>query len=266
MSLIRRNVTRTIKNSTETTAQSSTPASSALAFNLQTTDAFYVGYNKPFACRHFNLAVVNSVSSTVSVKYWDGTTWTAVEDLVDQTTGFTASGFISWVNANDWTLYALTPVTDVELYWVKITVSVNLHASTSLQSVLNLFSDDNLLRAYYPELITDTRYLPSSRTDFMEQYLAAKDLVVTRLKQSRILDDESQIIDPNEVAVAATHAAAWIIQSPIARAEGDREAADKAYSQMEAELKLVRFDLDLDNTGIIEEVEKEVGNYFLARG
>lgn len=266
MSSIRRNIIRTVLNSTEKTAYTDTVVSDALAFNLLTTDSFYIGHQKPFASRYFLMGVVNTVPSVVSVKYWNGTTWAAVDDLIDQTAGFTKTGFMAWLNEEDWKSQFLASVPDVELYWIKVTVGTNLSATTTLQAVLNLFADDILLRTYYPEIATDTRYLPPGRTDFMEQYVAAKDYVVTRLKQNRVITDESQIIDVNEVAVVATHFAAWMILRPIAESDADQKRVDKIFNDANFELGKVKIDIDQDNDGIIDVQEENSGDVFIARG
>jgi hypothetical protein len=265
MSVIRRNVTRTILNSTETTKQTDTPSSDALTLNIGTSDAFYIGFKAPFASRYFHLSSLNAVSNTLSVYYYNGTTWTAVTDLVDQTVGLTVSGFISWTNETDWKKSTQSPVAE-ELYWIKIVPGATLTSTTALQAVLNLFCDEPLLRAYYPELVTDTRYLPDSRTDFLEQYVAAKDLVVTRLKQDKLITDESQIIDINEVAISAVHATAWVILNPLARTTEERERVGAIWDQFNKELNEVPIDIDTDNSGTIDEEEKEIGQVFKARG
>lgn len=266
MSLLRRNVTRTVKNSTETTTETDSPSASTLAFALTTSDAFYIGCKSPFASRYFAMSTVCSVAGrTVSLKYWNGSDWAAVEDVVDQTLGFTASGFISWQNPGGWAKKALTPITDVELYWIKLTVSGTI-TDAVLQAVLNLFSDDALVRTYYPELISDSRYLPPDRTNYLEQHVAAKDLVVRRLKADGAIRDEAQIIDPNELALAAVHAFAWVLLNPIARSEEDRQRAKDALDDMGMEISRVPFDVDQNEDGKVDEVEKNTGFNFRKRG
>ena len=100
----------------------------------------------------------------------------------------------------------------------------------------------------------------------MDQLVAAKDLVALRLKQDDIIQDESQILDINEVAVAAAHATAWIILSPIAVDEGDVNRAKEAFGNFNHELNKVKLDFDYDNSGIIDEPEKNIGNVFIVRG
>jgi hypothetical protein len=100
----------------------------------------------------------------------------------------------------------------------------------------------------------------------MDQLVAAKDLVVLRLKQDDLIRDESEILDINEVAISATHATAWIILNPIAVDDGDVNRAKEAFTHFNAELNKVKLDLDYDNSGIIEEAEKNIGNAFIVRG
>lgn len=259
-----RNQTRTIKNSTESTLSTGSPTATTLAFNLQTTDAFYVGSKQPFTSRYFKLGTVNAVAGTLTVKYWDGSAYTAVTDVIDQTNNFFNDGWISWTNGTNWVAKAQTGCAE-ELYWIQITVSANMTAGATLQWCGNLFNDSELLRAYYPELITDTRYLPDSRTDFLEQYIAARDLVTRRLKQEHIIQDESQILDIDQVAVAATHATAWIILNPISSQNAEDERAAKAQDEMNKELARVKLSFDYDNSGAIDEVEENTGDVFFVR-
>lgn len=265
MSLVNKNITRTILNSTEKTLYTASASADTLALAMTTSDKLYIGFREKFATRYFLFSTANTNAATLTVKYWDGDSYAAVEDLVDQTLGFTRNGFISWDNVNDWEKHAQAGITDVELYWIEISVSTNLSAGTILQCIENIFCDETLLRSYYPELVTDTSYLPANRTTFMDQYIAAKDLVVLRLKQDEIIEDESQILDVNEVCVAAVHATAWLILNPIARDEGDKERADKMFDNFNRELNASKKSFDFDNSGEVDEDEKNVGTVFIAR-
>jgi len=265
MSVIQRNVTRTVLNATETTSYTKSPSADELTFELDVADNFYIGYKNRFASRYFHFSTLNATARTITVQYWDGTAWDAVEDFVDQTAGFTKSGFLSWVNVSGWNSYALTPIDDKDLYWIKITVNGALDAGTKLQSVLNLFCDENMARVYYPEMISDTRYLPPGRTDYLEQLEAATNLVALRLKQHHIIEDISQVIDINEVAISAVHAFAYVLLNPIAKDESEKESRDEAEINMNKELNRVKLDLDWDKSGVIETNEQNTGNIFIAR-
>ncbi len=266
MGLIRRHVTRVAKDSTDLTAYTDTPSTDSVSLALTTSQKLYLAYKKPFSTRYFHFSTLNTNAATLTVKYWNGSSFVAVEDLIDQTSGFTKNGFISWENLTGWTTREAAPWADQALYWIEITTSANLSAGTILQAVLNIFTDSSLLSRHYPELVDDTRWLPPGKTDFLEQFVAATDMVITRLKQDQIILDESQILDPNEVALAATHFAAHVIYYPVTRDIEEDKRAYAAESKGNKELNKVRLDLDLNNSGVIEDNEKEAGNYFLARG
>ena len=251
--MLDRNVTRVIKNTTEVTSSLQNVVSDATAWNLLDSDFVYIGFRGKFASRHFQMSVANATTSVVSVEYWNGTAWTAVLDVVDQTQGFKQDGWISWVNKGDWKKSTQTPVVDVELYWVRVSVSVSLDAPTSLQSCVNLFSDDELLRVYYPELVSDSRYLPDSRTNFLEQHVAGRDKVILRLKQRRTISDEAQIIDINEVAVAAAHAAAETILRPISQG---REIFKRAQEDFKNEINELTKAIDKNKDGVVSDKER----------
>ena len=258
--MLNRRVTRVVLGSTEITDLVKID-SAAYSFALTTSSELYIGYHGPFAGRYIQIGTANSTASVMSVTYWDGSAWTAVDDLLDQTSvggkTLATSGFVSWVNKGNWVKKAITGIdSDVELYWVKITVSANLHASTTVKSFLNIYNDDNILKAYYPEIISDSAYLPPNETNFLKQYIAAKDLIVLKLKQRRLIDDESQIIDINDVAIAAAHASAWIILRPIARSEETRLAADDAEKAMNKELQELVLGTDQSKDGIVSSSER----------
>jgi hypothetical protein len=255
--MINRRVTRTVYNSTEKTAETSSLQSLPLTFELQTSDSFYVGYHGRFSARYFVIDTANTNAATITVEYWNGSTWTAVTDLVDQTSlggkTLAQSGFMSWENDSTW---AKTTVASLELYWIRIKTSANLSSGTTIQAIQNLFSDDTLLRAYYPELVTNSQYLPEGRTNFLEQHLAAKDLVVLRMKQRQLIDDESQIIDVNDVAIGAVHACAWLIVNPIASSDPSKELRDSALKQFNEEMNRLNKSVDQNNDGVVSEVER----------
>lgn len=264
--LIRNATTRVALNATDITRATDTPSSVTSALVLLTTDALYLAYKKPFASRYFQFGTLNVNAATLTVEYWNGSDFAAVEDIIDQTQGFTANGFVAWVNKTDWQTRQVAPWADAELYWLRIKVSANLSAGTTIQAILNLFTDDDLLSRHYPELVSNTSYLPPGKTNFLEQHVAAADMVITRLKQDQIILDEAQIIDPNQVALSAVHFLAFVILNPIVTTTEERERTDRAKRDGNAELNKVRISLDLNEDGRIDPAEVGDGNLFLARG
>ena len=265
--MLLRNVTRTIYPSVEITQSTQDLSANTTAFVLTTAEFLYVGFQDRFASRYFKMGTANTNSANLTVEYYNQqNTWAEVEDLVDQTNGFTQDGFINWQNKNDWKAFKQTPIDDVALYWVRISTDADLSAGTTIQSVINLYSDDEMLRIYYPELITDSRYLPDSRTDFLEQHQSAKELVVLRLKQRKLISREGQIIDINEVAQAAVHATAYLILNPIATNDTTREMADRAFQNFQLEIKETNLSIDQSGDGVVSEAERrDISSTFVAR-
>lgn len=269
--MINRRITRVVLNTTEVTANYATPDAVQNAFALTTTDELFLGFHGKFASRYVQIHTANANASVMSVTYWDGSAWTAVDDLVDQTSvggnAFAQSGFVSWQNKDNWVERSLTGVdSDVKLFWVKIQVSANLSAGAKVHAILNLFSDDVLLRSYFPEIVTDANYLPSGKTNFLQQHMAAKDLVVLRLKQRKLIDDESQVIDVNDVSTAAVYGCAKIILQPIATSDASKAMLDMAIENFDAEISKVTFAVDENMDGQVEDGEREqVTSFFIER-
>lgn len=261
--MLNRRVTRVVLDTTEVTDLLAHANGADYVPVFTTAKALYVGFHGKFASRYFQVgSVPNAATSALTVEYWDGAAWSAVDDLLDQTSvggkTFARSGFISWVNKENWAASSLPNIDDdVELYWVKITVSADLDAGLALSSILNLFCDDALLRAYFPELLTDTNYLPTGKSNFLDQYIEAKNLVVLRLKQRKIINQESQVIDINDVSVAATYGAAMIILQAIATSEDTEKLLAIARKGFDYELNEVDIAVDQNEDGVIDDSERQ---------
>ena len=270
MGLVNRNVVRTILNAAEVTSQTNDWNANPVAFEIDENDNLYIGWRHRFTTRHFNFVTPNTNTVTVSVEFWDGSDWQGVDDLIDQTNGFKSSGFVSWAMASDkqWQKSTIAPLDTEEefkLFWIRVKVSGALSAGTSLQSILNLFTDDDFVRIYYPELITDTRYRPSGRTDLMDIHVGARNLVVTRMKQLGKIQDESEIIDINQVAIAGAHAFAVTLLKPIAVSEDNRQILEDAKEDLASEISRTFLQVDSDLDGRISEPEKANTDGFITR-
>ena len=161
------------------------------------------------------------------------------------------------MNKEDWVASAQTGLdADVELFWIKLTWDADLNALLEIKTILNVYSDDALLRAYFPELVSDTNFLPANKTNFLDQHIAGKDLVVLRLKQRKLIIDDSQVIDPNDVAIAATYATAKIILQPIATSPAVKELYDLACKGFDEEMGKVTIAVDTNADGILSEPER----------
>ena len=108
--------------------------------------------------------------------YWSNVgAWTSFVDVVDETDGFSRSGFIVWENmAQNWVKKKPADISgitsyahEVELYWVKFTLADNPTAAVLIDAVKFLLSDDRYLNSVFPGI---QNYIPSGQTDFMPQH------------------------------------------------------------------------------------------------
>lgn len=266
MLMLYRNLLRAILNTTEATKKIQSIASDALSFVFLTTDSLYLGFPEKFATRYFVMGQVNSNAATLTVEYWTGSVWASVEDLTDETAGLTSSGWLSWKNVSGWQKKNQSPIVNELLYWIRIKTSANFSTGTTIQAILNLFCDANSLAEFYPELVSDTRYLPPGRSTFNEQFNAGKNMVVQALIQKEMILDESQILVIDEVKIPAVHATAYCILNGIPNPSEDIvDRKTQAMKDMYFWIDQGRFSFDMNKTGDVEEQEKSVGTLFWPR-
>ena len=92
---------------------------------------------------------VNSNSSAVTIKYFDGSGWTSVGTVDDQTLATNSatlshSGTMIWNNIDTNKEFKTSISTSTELYYYLITVSANLHANTKIDFVSGVASQANV--------------------------------------------------------------------------------------------------------------------------
>lgn len=87
-------------------------------------DAAYFGHaTKTFAQIDLNVGTAGAGTWTVTVKYWNGTAWTAVSGLTDGTAAFTTAAGISSITYTLPTDWAKNTVDSVLGYWIQIEVA-----------------------------------------------------------------------------------------------------------------------------------------------
>lgn len=144
---------------------------------LSAMGALYFGRFKPFSAIYAEMKVVNAVAATLTVEYWNGTAWTALESVVDDTNAFARSGFIQFDKPEDW---EATTVNSLEAHFIRIRPSQNVTPTMELQGINIVFSDDQDLRGVYPSILN---FLDSSETSFILRHENARDRVVEQIRK-----------------------------------------------------------------------------------
>jgi hypothetical protein len=235
----------------------------AVALNAS-EDYLYFGRDKQFPMVYVEMGVANQVANTLTIEYWDGTAWTALPGLVDETKGLTRSGAIQFDLAPaDW---AKNTVNALSKNWIRIRPSVTLSASTTIQGMNIVFSDDQDLKGIFPNI---SQYLFSTETTFILRHESARDDIVQRIRNQghaklKVTDGTVENIEPwdllqyEEVRRWSTYLVLENIFSSLQSTE------DGMYMQKAEEFKAKAADaddlfflsLDKDDDGKLDETEK----------
>ncbi|AGG07370.1 hypothetical protein C1O63_1558 [Dehalococcoides mccartyi] len=92
-------------------------------------DGFYFGLNNPFDRVVVNIGTAGVGTWTITWKYYNGVTWTALTIKTDETSHFRTSGLkgCHWVRPLDWTA---TLIAGMNLYWVKSEITAYTSMTT----------------------------------------------------------------------------------------------------------------------------------------
>lgn len=234
-----------------------------------TTDYLYIGSDLPFNHRYFEVSTANANTATVSVDIWDGNSWNAAVDVIDQTsTGgktLAQSGYISWTTDrnNTWgkeatteDIAALSTYKIYDFYWVRLKVSANLSANTALQYVGHKFANDDDLGGYYPDLVSSTIMdaFETGKTNWNEQHFLAAEELIQDIRRARIAWNANQIISWEQFNLAAVHRVAANIMFAFGDDYKDNRA--EALKQYKEAMNLKVFAVDKDEDGRVDESDR----------
>jgi hypothetical protein len=179
-----------------------------------------IGFRKPLRALYFNV-VAQAISTKLSLKYYNGTTFAAVDGLIDFTFGLKQPGFVKWTP--DEVNEAETTLVSEELFWYKINLldadgtSLDTSKSITFRGINVVFADDHDLKGLYP---TIENQLPDGQTTFIRFHEKARDEIITDLRKTGIVIngqmtdtatrknlDQWDLLDIEEVRESATHSA-----------------------------------------------------------
>lgn len=226
-----------------------------------TEDYLYLGLYKPFQKTWVELDVANSVSNTFAIEFYNGTAWTAVENDIDETLGWTRSGFISWdLDQTDW---VANTINSKELFWIRLRPSAD-HAGSVLRGINMVFSDDENLKEEYRGIMD---FKLEADNSFIVTHNNAKKEIIQNLRNrgrikrnSSILKDIDafDILEPEQVREASK----FLVLSKIFFEISD--SVDDKYYQLyqdykkkyDAAFDLFYLTIDIDDDGVVDSNEK----------
>lgn len=237
-------------------------------------DYIYVGQVLPFNHLYFNFSALNTITSTMNVEFWDGQTWSQMVDIRDQTEGFKKAEHSfwsvprdeSWVKELDsFDVTGLETTEIYNMYWSRISFSVTLDVTTAISYIGQLYSTDQDLYGYYPDLQQSTLkdQYQTGKTDWREQGVLAAENIISYLRAKNIIKADASIMRPDLLETASIHKTAEIIFGAFGEAyRDDRNTAKKAF---EDSINMKFFQTDVDKNGRLNEFDRVISTGSLSR-
>lgn len=172
-------------------------------------DYIYIGNIAPFNHFYLKMATANTENLSIDVQYWSGSQWRSVVEVIDETSGLTESGFITFVpdrdhawimsdtNGTGQTITGLSNVTIYDKYWIRLVLSANPSVTTSLSWIGQKFSTDEDLGSEYPELLSTNvkTSFEAGKVDWEEQHVRAAEIIVAELIKAKVIFSKNQILE-----------------------------------------------------------------------
>ena len=165
-------------NSTDISLKTRDYLDGSYDFTFTASDKIYVGYRKPINAIYLQLNTPDTNGVNISVKYYNGTAFTDISTLEDETYNLSESGFIRWDrNIDD---EASTTINTYDLYWYEITTDVD--TSALVLSGLNLvFNNDKSMISREPQL-SNGKYYPTGQSSFIGYIQSSRDKMIQKLR------------------------------------------------------------------------------------
>lgn len=147
----------------------------ATVFNIS-TEGIFIGSTKPLSKIYIELDAREETTEIV-VESWNGSAFTPIDFVIDETFGLVQSGFISWPESIDQekTDYDSTG----KKYWIKLTANSNPE-EVSIHGINLVLSNDADL-SFVPNI---SDFLPDNSTSFIAFHQEARDIIVQMLRNS----------------------------------------------------------------------------------
>ena len=209
-------------------------------------DYFFIGSRLPFNSIYFKLNASNTLPSSMVIEVFDGSDWEVVNEVIDETDGFTKSGHVSivpnrdakWLyhdtNTNGQTIPGLESVKIYDLYWMRVSFTQDLDADCSLLWAGSIFSSDQDLGAEYPDLTKSSviTAFQSGKLNWEEQHVKAGEVIIQDLMINRVIIESGQMLEKEDYRIASVQKVAEIIFNAFGDDYNDnRQRAREEYQR-----------------------------------
>lgn len=229
---------------------------------ISSEDFIFIGFYKPINTVYVEMNAVSPDSESITLEYFNGSSYVGCEGLYDDTDGFTRSGFLRWNRGQSEESEAV--VDGSTKYWYRLSLSGD--TSFSIKGLNIVFSDDQDIKR---EVFEIDKFLPKNETSHILTHVAARDEIIQRLNNSgraKHVGNEKyditsfDLLDVSQVKLASTKLAI----AKIYHAASD-EVDDSYYQKYEAYkseadgiIQNMYIDTDIDDDGVSDIGEKRI--------
>jgi len=242
-----------------------------IALDVDAGDHIYFGRYKPFKAFYVEMAVANTVTTLITLEYYNGTTWVSVAGFVDDTNAFKRSGFMQFDMPADW---EVETIGGEEKYFIRMSVALDMSGTTSFQGMNIVFSDDHDLVGVFPSVL---QYLDPSEDTFILRHENSRDLIIQDIRnqgftKTRLLADRYDQIDEwdllhiNEARMWSVYLTLSNIFSSLQSNNGDlyKEKSIEYFDKSQSYKAAFYLSLDKDDDGL-EDACESAGNIAVRR-
>jgi hypothetical protein len=264
---------RVIHNTTDISVSVGDYRSGTYAMTYVNTQYVYIGSCVPFNNIWIELSTVaGSTAGTPVVQVWYNQAWTNVVDIIDQTSGLTASGRISWSVDVDsgWTIEAesedvtgLSSFNIFNRYWMRISWPNNFTATFGY--IGQKLSNDYVMAGLYPDLMQSNIMtgFKAGKTTWDEQHFMVAEYIIKDIRKKNYAQHGGQLMDWSIFEDAGCHRVAEIVYYAFGISHKDHAAiARKRYEEEMANRYMV---VDLNKDGHAQPLEVSNRSGFMTR-
>ena len=234
-------------------------------------DSIYVGFYKPINTFFVQMGTANTNAAAMTIKFHNGTIFTNVSGVFDDSVALNRSGFVRWDrNQID---EVVTTINSVEQFWYKLNLSVD--SSAMVLNGLNIvFSDDQDLKRVLPE---QDKYFSSGETSHILTHMAARNEIIQslnllgkeKINSDGVVEDVSSfdLLEVSEVNLASTYLVLSMIMMNLSDELDDiyMQKQEKYQSKYDKIINSITLRIDADDDGIDDEIEREDQNFGFIR-
>lgn len=228
----------------------------------------YVGTCCPFNNLWFDLSTVASSSAgTPTIKVWYNQAWADVVDIVDQTSGMTESGRISWALEyyGGWcveqlsTTVGLTGTAIYNRYWMRINWPSSYTAKIGY--IGQKFSTDDTMNTIYPDLMRPEiiNGFKQGKTDWDRQHFMASESIIRDLRKRNVISFGQQLLDWSVFDEASAHKVAEIVYYAFGAPYATNVLDSQKRYQKEMDSKHFVVDTNMDGHAQPEKLVRPTG-------